>query len=202
MIAATACARSRCCPTSRSSSKVMARSRQSRRRSPVSSPTPIISVSSCRRTFRRPSCRPSTWFEERHGESETLKKYATANGALFAPAYGDEAQQLVGPAIRTTAWQLQDGGKAKVPRNGRHPETVAVCLRRAQPQHHAIDEAALGRSHRRPHLGRLRHCRRPRRLGHGPAGVARDAARDCTGRRSRAAWHRLHHFRIDPAGSA
>jgi len=54
-------------------------------------------------------------------KSETLKKYATANGALFAPAYGDEAQQLVGPAIRTTAWQLQDGGKAKV-----SPETVGI----------------------------------------------------------------------------
>jgi tripartite-type tricarboxylate transporter receptor subunit TctC len=54
-------------------------------------------------------------------KSETLKKYATANGALFAPAYGDEAQQLVGPAIRTTAWQLQDGGKAKV-----SPDTVGI----------------------------------------------------------------------------
>jgi hypothetical protein len=54
-------------------------------------------------------------------KSETLKKYATANGALFAPAYGDEAQQLVSPAIRTTAWQLQDGGKAKV-----SPDTVGI----------------------------------------------------------------------------
>ena len=44
-------------------------------------------------------------------KSETLKKYATAN----------EAQQLVGPAIRTTAWQLQDGGKAKV-----SPDTVGI----------------------------------------------------------------------------
>jgi tripartite-type tricarboxylate transporter receptor subunit TctC len=54
-------------------------------------------------------------------KSEALKKYATANGALFAPAYGDEAQQLVMPAIRTTAWQLQDGGKAKV-----SPDTVGI----------------------------------------------------------------------------
>ena len=136
-------------------------------------------------------------------KSETLKKYATANGALFAPAYGDEAQQLVG--ARDPHHGVAAAGRRQgqgVPRHGRHPETVAVRLRRALPQHHAIDEAALGRSHRRPYLGRLRHCRRLRRLGHGPAAVARDPARDCAGRRSRAAWHRLHHFRIDPAGSA
>jgi tripartite-type tricarboxylate transporter receptor subunit TctC len=54
-------------------------------------------------------------------KSEALQKYATANGAMFAPAYGDEAQQLVMPAIRTTAWQLQDGGKAKV-----SPDTVGI----------------------------------------------------------------------------
>ena len=54
-------------------------------------------------------------------KSEALKKYATANGALFAPAYGDEAQKLVMPAIRTTAWQLQEAGKAKV-----SPDTVGI----------------------------------------------------------------------------
>ena len=53
--------------------------------------------------------------------SEALKKYATANGALFAPAYGDAAQKAVMPAIQTTAWQLQEGGKAKV-----SPDTVGI----------------------------------------------------------------------------
>ena len=53
--------------------------------------------------------------------SEALKKYATTNGALFAPAYGDDAQKAVMPAIQTTAWQLQDGGKAKV-----SPDTVGI----------------------------------------------------------------------------
>ena len=33
----------------------------------------------------------------------------------------DEALQLAMPAIRTTAWQLQDGGKAKV-----SPDTVGI----------------------------------------------------------------------------
>ena len=54
-------------------------------------------------------------------KSEALKKYATANGALFAPAYGDEAQNLVMPAIRTTAWQLYEAGKAKV-----SPDSVGI----------------------------------------------------------------------------
>jgi tripartite-type tricarboxylate transporter receptor subunit TctC len=54
-------------------------------------------------------------------QSDALKKYATANGALFAPAYGDDAQKAVMPAIQTTAWQLQDGGKAKV-----SPDSVGI----------------------------------------------------------------------------
>jgi putative tricarboxylic transport membrane protein len=55
-------------------------------------------------------------------KSESLQKYATANGALFAPAYGEEAQKLVMPAIQTTAWQLQEAGKAKV-----SPDTIGIA---------------------------------------------------------------------------
>jgi len=54
-------------------------------------------------------------------KSEALKKYATSNGALYAPVYGDAAHKAAMPAIQTTAWQLQDAGKAKV-----SPDTVGI----------------------------------------------------------------------------
>ena len=54
-------------------------------------------------------------------KSEALKKYATTNGALFAPSYGDEALKAAMPAIQATAWLLQEGGKAKV-----SPDTVGI----------------------------------------------------------------------------
>jgi tripartite-type tricarboxylate transporter receptor subunit TctC len=54
-------------------------------------------------------------------KSETLKKYATANGALYAPVYGDDAVKAAMPAIQSTAWQLQESGKAKV-----SPDTVGI----------------------------------------------------------------------------
>jgi tripartite-type tricarboxylate transporter receptor subunit TctC len=47
-------------------------------------------------------------------KSEALKKYATSNGALAAPSYGDAAVKAVMPAVQATAWQLNDAGKAKV----------------------------------------------------------------------------------------
>lgn len=53
--------------------------------------------------------------------SETIKKYAAANGAQFAPVYGDEAVAAAMPAIKSTAWQLQAAGKAKV-----SPDTVGI----------------------------------------------------------------------------
>ena len=55
-------------------------------------------------------------------KSETLKKYATSNGAIAAPVYGDAALKAATPAIQTTAWQLQDAGKAKV-----SPDTVGIA---------------------------------------------------------------------------
>lgn len=54
-------------------------------------------------------------------KSETLKKYAAANGALFAPVAGDAAVAAAMPAIKTTAWQLHAAGKSKVA-----PDTVGI----------------------------------------------------------------------------
>jgi tripartite-type tricarboxylate transporter receptor subunit TctC len=54
-------------------------------------------------------------------KSEALKKYATANGALYAPSYGDAAQKAAMPAIQGTAWLLHEAGKAKV-----SPDTVGI----------------------------------------------------------------------------
>ena len=54
-------------------------------------------------------------------KSETLKKYATTNGALFAPVYGDDALQAGDARDPTTAWQLHDAGKSKVA-----PDTVGI----------------------------------------------------------------------------
>ncbi|MBI4274383.1 MAG: tripartite tricarboxylate transporter substrate binding protein [Rhizobiales bacterium] len=47
-------------------------------------------------------------------KSDAIKKYATSNGALFAPSAGDAAMKAAMPAIQTTAWQLHDAGKSKV----------------------------------------------------------------------------------------
>jgi tripartite-type tricarboxylate transporter receptor subunit TctC len=55
------------------------------------------------------------------GKSDALKKYATSNGALFAPSAGDDALKAAMPAIQTTAWQLHDAGKSKVA-----PDTVGI----------------------------------------------------------------------------
>lgn len=55
------------------------------------------------------------------GKSEALKKYAAANGAQFAPVYGDDAVKAAMPAIQTTAWQLHEAGKSKV-----SPDTVGI----------------------------------------------------------------------------
>ena len=54
-------------------------------------------------------------------KSDALKKYATSNGALAAPSYGDAALKAAMPAIQTTAWQLHDAGKSKVA-----PDTVGI----------------------------------------------------------------------------
>jgi tripartite-type tricarboxylate transporter receptor subunit TctC len=55
-------------------------------------------------------------------KSEALKKYATSNGALYAPSFGDEAVKAAMPAIQSTAWLLHEGGKSKV-----SPDTVGIA---------------------------------------------------------------------------
>ncbi len=58
-------------------------------------------------------------------KSETMKKYATTNGAQFAPVSGDDAVKAAMPAIQTTAWQLHDAGKSKIcARHDRHQEAL------------------------------------------------------------------------------
>jgi tripartite-type tricarboxylate transporter receptor subunit TctC len=54
-------------------------------------------------------------------KSDALKKYATENGAIAAPVYGDAALKAAMPAIQSTAWQLQDAGKAKA-----SPDTLGI----------------------------------------------------------------------------
>lgn len=54
-------------------------------------------------------------------KSEAMKKYATTNGALFAPVSGAAAVAAAMPAIKTTAWQLHEAGKSKV-----SPDTVGI----------------------------------------------------------------------------
>jgi len=53
--------------------------------------------------------------------NETLKKYATSRGALFAPLDGPEAQKAVFPAVQANAWLLFENNKAKV-----SPDTVGI----------------------------------------------------------------------------
>ena len=55
-------------------------------------------------------------------KSEALQKYAVANGALYAPSYGDAALNAAMPAIQNTAWLLQEAGKAKV-----SPDAVGIA---------------------------------------------------------------------------
>ena len=60
-------------------------------------------------------------WEEKIANSEALKSYANERGAVFAPYYGDEAQERVAPAVANNAWLMYDGGKAKV-----DPSTVGI----------------------------------------------------------------------------
>ncbi|MGH8640181.1 MAG: Bug family tripartite tricarboxylate transporter substrate binding protein [Burkholderiales bacterium] len=57
-------------------------------------------------------------------KSETLKKYAAANGAQFLPVAGDDAIKAAMPAIQAYAWLLHDGGKSKVA-----PDSVGIPRR-------------------------------------------------------------------------
>ncbi|MHA1552948.1 MAG: Bug family tripartite tricarboxylate transporter substrate binding protein, partial [Alphaproteobacteria bacterium] len=60
-------------------------------------------------------------WSETIANSQALKDYAAGRGAVFAPFYGDDAQERVQPAIRMNAWLLFDGGKAQ-----KSPDTVGI----------------------------------------------------------------------------
>lgn len=53
-------------------------------------------------------------WQEKIPESEALKKYALEKGALFTPAYGDEARAKVWPEIQADAWSFQAAGRTKM----------------------------------------------------------------------------------------
>lgn len=54
-------------------------------------------------------------------KSAALKKYAESKGAAVGVYYGEEAQKRVMPAVKVNAWQMFEGGKAKV-----KPDTVGI----------------------------------------------------------------------------
>ena len=60
-------------------------------------------------------------WRDRIGSSEKLKAYAAKNGAVFAPASGEQAQTVAFPAVQANAWQLFNSNKAKV-----SPATVGI----------------------------------------------------------------------------
>jgi tripartite-type tricarboxylate transporter receptor subunit TctC len=61
-------------------------------------------------------------WNEKIATSDTLKKYATSRGALFAPVSGELAQKAAFPAAQANAWLLFDSGQAKV-----SPATVGIA---------------------------------------------------------------------------
>lgn len=58
---------------------------------------------------------------ERVGNSEAFKKYAAERGALFTPAVGKQAHDMVWPTVVADAWMLQEAGMAKV-----SPDTLGI----------------------------------------------------------------------------
>lgn len=54
-------------------------------------------------------------------DSEALRSYAAERGALFAPMYGEQAQEEAMPAVAHQAWTLYDGGKAPI-----EPSTLGI----------------------------------------------------------------------------
>jgi hypothetical protein len=58
---------------------------------------------------------------ERVATSEAFKKYAAQRGALFTPAVGKQAHDMVWPTVIADAWLLQEAGMAKV-----SPESLGI----------------------------------------------------------------------------
>jgi tripartite-type tricarboxylate transporter receptor subunit TctC len=53
--------------------------------------------------------------------SESFKKYAAQRGALFTPAVGKQAHDMVWPTVVSDAWLLQSAGMAKI-----SPEQIGI----------------------------------------------------------------------------
>mgnify|MGYP000152859202 CR=1 FL=1 len=60
-------------------------------------------------------------WEDHISNSEVLQSYATERGALFTPAYGQEAQDLALSRVKAQAWTLFDSGKASI-----SPDSVGI----------------------------------------------------------------------------
>lgn len=58
---------------------------------------------------------------ERVATSEAFKKYAAQRGALFTPAVGKQAHDMVWPTVVSDAWLLQEAGMAKI-----SPEQIGI----------------------------------------------------------------------------
>jgi tripartite-type tricarboxylate transporter receptor subunit TctC len=52
--------------------------------------------------------------KDKIAKSDALKKYADSRAAIYAPLYGDAAQNESMKMVRYTAWLYHDGGKSKV----------------------------------------------------------------------------------------
>ena len=58
---------------------------------------------------------------ERVANSDAFRKYAAQRGALFTPAVGKQAHDMVWPTVIADAWLLQEAGMAKV-----SPESLGI----------------------------------------------------------------------------
>lgn len=58
---------------------------------------------------------------EKMSQSDVLQSYASERGALFTPAYGEEAQALALTRVQAQAWTLFDSGKAAI-----SPDSVGI----------------------------------------------------------------------------
>lgn len=62
----------------------------------------------------------SIW-ENEIANSEALQRFASERGSLFAPMYGEEAQEAAFPMVQSNAWSLYDAGEAPV-----DPSTLGI----------------------------------------------------------------------------
>jgi tripartite-type tricarboxylate transporter receptor subunit TctC len=60
-------------------------------------------------------------WDERVAKSEKIKQYAQQKGALFTPAAGKQAYDIVWPTVVEDAYMLQEAGMAKV-----SPESIGI----------------------------------------------------------------------------